>query len=95
METKHILVLCESLDYFNKWCNTICKWYHVTRDKRTGKTLRITTYNGVIEYRAFTPSTEKEVLLGLRFDEIIDQIGLSGNEQMWFNLLIRPKAEYE
>ena len=95
METKHVLVLCDSLDYFNKWCNTICKWYQVTPDKQTGSTLRITTYNGVTEYRAFTPNMGKDALLGLRFDEIIDQIGLSGNEQMWLNLLIRPKAEYE
>jgi hypothetical protein len=87
METKHILVLCDSLDYFNKWCNTICKWYQVTPDKRTGNTLRITTSNGVSEYRAFTPNMEKDVLLGLRFDEIIDQIGLSKNDKVWYNIL--------
>lgn len=93
MKIKNILVLCEDLKYFDKWCNTIQQWHNKTADKHTRNTLQITTNEGTKRYIAYTPRMGKDVLLGLRFDDIIDNIGLSENERMWFNILIRPESE--
>lgn len=89
MSTKRILVLCENLEYFHKWGNSIMKWHNLVADKRTRDTLQITTSKGTTKYTAFTPNMGKETLLGLRFHQIIDNIGLSDNEMMWFNILVR------
>jgi hypothetical protein len=90
---KNILVLCENLKYFGKWSNTIINWYATTNYKKMGSRLDIEVEGECISYRAFTPQMSKEVLRGGRFDDIIDNVGLSGNERMWFNALIRPEAQ--
>lgn len=89
MSTKRILVLCGNLDYFHKWGNSIMKWYNLTADMRTRKKLMITTTKGTTEYIAFTPCMGSDALRGYIFDSIIDQIGLSENEMMFFNTFVR------
>ena len=94
MKYKDILFLCEDLAYFDKWCNTALNWYNTNNYKKERNKLTI-SINGIANrYIAYTPKMDKEVLLGFRFDGIIDNIGLSENEKMWFNILIRPEPEF-
>ena len=85
---KRILVVCGTLDYFRSWGNTLLEWYNITADKRTRNILEVCTAEGSARYIAYTPRMGKESLRGCRFNKIIDLVGLSEEDKVFFDSLV-------
>ena len=90
---KRILVVCNTLDYFYSWGNTLLEWYNTTADRRKTNILEVSTAEGSARYIAYTPRMGKDSLRGCRFNKIIDLVGLSDEDKVFFDSLVEGEDE--
>lgn len=85
----NILVLCNNLKHFSEWVHDFSPDKGFIDSHYNKNTFTVEYEEVVVKYYAFTSRMDKNILLGTYYKKIIDLIGLSDNELLFFNYFVR------